>query len=212
MSLVDSWTRIWCVKCGFSSLIGSRKKRCSTIVPGPRPRRRVSNPFLCLGGHQQRGQEHTVRKKQDLRARVQKGPECGGVSGARAAVLSYATVGGFEIAVFSEAVPEDFLQGKAFESSSFRHFPSARRELYVELPDEDPMKQKECVGLLSRSMYGTQDASNLWQEDYTGTLAQRGCSLGPVQPGSVSFSSWRWRMLVHDFVLLADDEEIKVVE
>ena len=77
-----------------------------------------------------------------------------------------------------------------FDVSRAHFMPKARRELYVELPDEDPMKQRGCVGLLLRSMYGTQDASNLWQEDYTGTLAQHG----------------------DDFVLLADDEEIQVVE
>ena len=76
------------------------------------------------------------------------------------------------------------------------------------------MKQKGCVGLLLRSMYGTQDVSNLWQEDYTGTLAQRGYV--PCQSNPAVFLSYRGdgRMLVHgdDFVLLADDEEIQVVE
>ena len=46
MSMVYSWTRIWCVKRGVLSLIGSRRKKCTTIVPGQRPRRRVSNPFF----------------------------------------------------------------------------------------------------------------------------------------------------------------------
>ena len=134
-----------------------------------------------------------------------------------AAVLSHATVGGFEIAVFSE---KDFSQGQAFEARSFRHFPGAlympkaRRELYVELPDEDPMKQKGFVGLLLRSMYGTQDASNLWQEDCTGTLAQRGYTQGWSNPAVFHFHRGDGRMLVHgdDFVLLADDGEIKAVE
>ena len=50
-----------------------------------------------------------------------------------------------------------------FDISRVHFMPKARRELYVELPDEDPMKQKGFVGLLLRSMYCTQDASNLWQ-------------------------------------------------
>ena len=92
--------------------------------------------------------------------------------------------------------------------------PKARRELYVELPDEDPMMQKGCVGLLFRSMYGTQDASNLWQEDYTGTLAQRGYVPGQSNPAVFLSHRGDGRMLVHgdDFVLLADDEEIQVAE
>ena len=92
--------------------------------------------------------------------------------------------------------------------------PKARRELYVELPDEDPMKQNCFVGLLFRSMYGTQDASNLWQEDYTGTLAQRGYTLGRSNPTVFHSHRGDGRMFVHgdDFVLLADDGEIKAVE
>ena len=98
---------------------------------------------------------------------------------------------------------------------SWAHFmPKARREIYVELPDEDPMKQKCFVGMLLRSMYGTQDASNLWQEDYTGTLAQRGYKPGRSNPAMFHSHRGDGRMLVHgdDFVLLADDKEIKAVE
>ena len=72
-------------------------------------------------------------------------------------------------------------------------------------PDEDPMKQKGFV---------TQDASNLWQEDYTGTLAQRGYTPGRSNPAVFHSHRGDGRMLVHgdDFVLLADDREIKAVE
>ena len=83
--------------------------------------------------------------------------------------------------------------------------PKARRELYVELPDEDPMKQKGFVGLFLRSMYGTQDASNLWQVNCTGALAQRGYTLGLSNPAVFQSHRGDCRMLVHgdDFVLLA---------
>ena len=76
------------------------------------------------------------------------------------------------------------------------------------------MKQKGFVGMLLRSMYGTQDASNLWQEDYTGTLAQRGYKPGRSNPAVFHSRQGDGRMLVHgdDFVLLADDGEIKAVE
>ena len=76
------------------------------------------------------------------------------------------------------------------------------------------MKQKGFVGLLLRSMYGTQDASNLWQEDYSGTLAQRGYTPGRSNPAVFHSHREDGRMLVHgdDFVLLADDGEIKAVE
>ena len=93
--------------------------------------------------------------------------------------------------------------------------PKARRELYVELPDEDPMKQRGFVGLLLRSMYGTQDTSNLWQEDYTGTLAQRGYTPGRSQPLQCFIlivemgACWCMAMTLS---CLADDGEMKAVE
>ena len=101
-----------------------------------------------------------------------------------------------------------------FDISRAHFMPKARRELYVELSDEDPMKQKGFVGLLLRSTCGTQGASNLWQEDYTGTLAQRSYTPGRSNPAVFHSHRGGGRMLVHgdDFVLLADDGEIKAVE
>ena len=89
-----------------------------------------------------------------------------------------------------------------FDIARAHIMPKARRELYVKLPDEDPMKQKGCVGLLLRSMYGTQDASILWQEDYTKTLAQRGYMPGRSNPAVFHSHRGDGRMLVHgdDFV------------
>ena len=105
----------------------------------------------------------------------------------------FATVGGFEIAVFSEGVPEDFSQEQAFEASSFRHFRTSCRKHAVS-------STKGFVGLR--------------QEDYTGTLAQRGYTPGRSNPAMFHSHRGGGRMLVHgdDFVLLADDGEIKAVE
>eukprot|EP00971_Amphidinium_carterae_P316023 6281649-Amphidinium_carterae.1 len=49
----------------------------------------------------------------------------------------------------------------------------AQRDLYVELPPEDEHQEGDSepmCGLLLRSMYGTQDASQIWQKDYTKLL------------------------------------------
>ena len=48
-----------------------------------------------------------------------------------------------------------------FDISRAHFMPKAEREIYVELPDEDPKKAEGFVGRLERGMYGTQDASNL---------------------------------------------------
>ena len=47
--------------------------------------------------------------------------------------------------------------------------------VYVELPEEDQRRYgKNKVGLLLRSMYGTQDASHIWHLDYSALLASAG--------------------------------------
>jgi len=48
-----------------------------------------------------------------------------------------------------------------------------KRTTYIKLPDEDASYtesgEKEC-GLFTKSMYGTQDASNIWQSHPTSLL------------------------------------------
>ena len=41
---------------------------------------------------------------------------------------------------------------------------SAKHELYVELPDEDPGKKQGLVGKLSLNHYGTRNAAEHWQK------------------------------------------------
>lgn len=54
----------------------------------------------------------------------------------------------------------------AFYDASRAHFyGKARRMLYIQLPEEETVSDK--CGLLLRTMYGTRDASNTWQSDYT---------------------------------------------
>ena len=40
----------------------------------------------------------------------------------------------------------------------------ARRDLYVELPEEDPNYKPGWVGRLRLALYGTRDVASLWQE------------------------------------------------
>ena len=37
-------------------------------------------------------------------------------------------------------------------------------EIYIELPDEDDMKQKGFIGKLKKAMYGTRSAPRMWQK------------------------------------------------
>jgi len=89
--------------------------------------------------------------------------------------------------------------------------PKAEREIFVEIPDEDPKKKEGLIGVLERTMYGTQDASNLWQKDYTKLLATEDYRAGKANPALFHSAKWDGRMLVHgdDFFLLADEDAVQ---
>jgi len=86
--------------------------------------------------------------------------------------------------------------------------PKAEREICVDLPVEDPMREKGYAGKLERTMYGSQDASNLWQKDYSRLIEEEEFLPGVANPAMFYCAKWDARLLVHgdDFVLLADDE------
>ena len=54
------------------------------------------------------------------------------------------------------------------------------RLLYVELPEEEKARfpGQEVCGLLKKSWYGVQDASRIWQGDYTQLLTEAGFKVG----------------------------------
>ena len=59
----------------------------------------------------------------------------------------------------------------------------AKREVYVQLPKEDQKEGEEGLrGRLKYSMYGTRDAAQNWQEEYSSQLVQIGFQQGKVSP------------------------------
>ena len=48
------------------------------------------------------------------------------------------------------------------------------REVYIELPDEDPRKLLGMVGRLLKSMCGLRDAPQIWQKVVKKMLEERG--------------------------------------
>ena len=49
-------------------------------------------------------------------------------------------------------------------------------EIYIELPDEDDMKQKGFIGRLKKAMYGTRSAPRMWQKVVKQTMTDMGFS------------------------------------
>eukprot|EP00959_Pyramimonas_sp_CCMP1952_P025191 528422-Pyramimonas_sp.AAC.1 len=67
-----------------------------------------------------------------------------------------------------------------FDISRAHFYGLAERTVYVELPEEE-QDGVHCA-LLKKSMYGTQDASAIWQRDYTAVLKQDGHEAGKANP------------------------------
>jgi hypothetical protein len=83
----------------------------------------------------------------------------------------------------------------------------AERDMYTELPEGDQVEGM-CAHLL-RSMYGTEDASNIWQKDWTAHLAEKGYKCGVAQPACFYHAQKDVRGLAHgdDFVIVASRSE-----
>lgn len=72
--------------------------------------------------------------------------------------------------------------------------------------DEEPM-----VGLLLRSMYGTQDAARIFQEDYQGWMPQKGAKFCKLCPSLFRVEERQLLGLVHgdDFLAVGPAESLK---
>ena len=91
---------------------------------------------------------------------------------------------------------------------------TAQRLIYVKLPAEDRQKYGEDqVGRLVKSMYGTQNASHIWQLDYVTFICGelRGFRRGTHSAALFHNPNQDVRMAAHgdDFVCLSDDDGLK---
>ena len=81
----------------------------------------------------------------------------------------------------------------------------AERRVFTDLPAGDEVDG--FCALLLRGMYGTQDASGIWQRDYTGLMESDGWAPGVASPATFFQAETTARALSHgdDFAVLADD-------
>ena len=92
-----------------------------------------------------------------------------------------------------------------------------KRTIYIELPDEDvsytESGEKEC-GLLMKSMYGTQDAPNIWQSHYTSLLESANIKRGRSNASVFYRESDGTRIVVHgdDFLVLSDSQGLQEID
>ena len=82
------------------------------------------------------------------------------------------------------------LQIQIWDISRAHFCDTAQREIYVDLPEEE--RSGEHCGLLVKSMYVTQDASAIFQDDYTQVLQNAVYQNGTASPTTVE--SWCMEM------------------
>ena len=103
------------------------------------------------------------------------------------------------------------LKVRLIDISRAHFYGQAQREVFVTLPEGDQEEGK--VGLLLKSMYGTRDAANIWQQSYTDVLNRAGFK-SAAWPAIFFHEKLEARLLVHgdDFVILGDDAVQQHVE
>ena len=93
----------------------------------------------------------------------------------------------------------------------------AQRLIYIRLPAEDRQKYGEDkVGRLVKSMYGTQDASHIWQLDHVNLICgeSEGFQRGKHSAALFHNPNQEVRMAVNGdgFVCLSDDDGLKHID
>ena len=84
----------------------------------------------------------------------------------------------------------------------------ARRDVFVELPDED--SEPGMCGKLIKSLYGTRDAAQNWEEEYIGFMNDIGFDSGKASPCLFHHADREIRAVVHgdDFTLLGHRDDL----
>ncbi|CAK0893091.1 unnamed protein product, partial [Prorocentrum cordatum] len=102
-----------------------------------------------------------------------------------------------------------------FDISRAHFYGKAQRGIFVELEEESRKEYGEDkCGLLLKSWYGTQDASKIWQGDYTELLEENGYKAGVSCPAVFYKEVDETRLLGHgdDFAVLAQQQDIDSFE
>ena len=89
------------------------------------------------------------------------------------------------------------------------------RELYIELPEEDEDREGGAnVGLLNKAMYGTRDAAQNWEHEYTEFLEDIGFQRCEAFPCCFYHAAKGIRLVVHgdDFTSRGFDEALTWME
>ncbi len=93
-------------------------------------------------------------------------------------------------------------------------YAKATRELYIELPDADPLaRDGRHVGRLLKALYGTRDAPQRWQQELSETLHALGFQGGRLLPGVFWNSRLEVILVSHvdDLLLVGPEVELNKI-
>ena len=102
-----------------------------------------------------------------------------------------------------------------FDIERAHFYGKAEREVFVDLEEEDRKAHgADKCGRLLKSMYGTQDASSIWQRDYTALLQEHTYEKGRSNSAVFFSNESQGRVIVHgdDFLILGTQETIDAFE
>ena len=104
------------------------------------------------------------------------------------------------------------LHMRLIDISRAHFYGESRRDVYTNLPEGEEQPGK-CAKLV-RTMYGTQDASSVWQETYTSLLREHGVQNGTAWPAIFFDPTTEARFMVHgdDFVIVGDEDAQNHIE
>ena len=99
-----------------------------------------------------------------------------------------------------------------YDISRAHFYGESQRSVYVTLPEGDESEGK-CA-LLHKTMYGTQDASHVWQEHYSRKLIEKGFVQGQAWTSVFTHPERDVMLLVHgdDFLVLGDEDGQKYLK
>lgn len=95
-----------------------------------------------------------------------------------------------------------------FDVSRAHFYGVSRRRVYVEMPDG--WKSPGYCGVLLKTMYGTQDAAQVWHETWSGHLEASGIAVGVATPSLFCGRNGTIRGLCHgdDFVVVCSSKVV----
>ena len=102
-----------------------------------------------------------------------------------------------------------------WDISRAHFYGTPKRKIYIEIPSEDPRSEGGTMcGLLQKSMYGTQDAPNIWQAHYSSILLGAGYERGKSNASVFYHPAHDVRVMVHgdDFLALGDQMHLNELE